>query len=79
MKSGEIQQLINELQGVIDDTQKTINRFEEAGMDEQMPEDYDKLLEILGDAVTQQIEHTLAMLGISVMPRRVGRQVVSEK
>lgn len=63
MKSGEIQQLINELQSVIDDTRKTINRFEEAGMDEQMPEDYDKLLEILGDAVTQQREHTLAMLG----------------
>lgn len=63
MKSDERQQLIDELQGVIDDTKKTIDCFEETGMDEQIPEDYDKLLEILGDAVTQQREHTLAMLG----------------
>ncbi len=32
-------------------------------MDKQMPEDYDKLLGILGDAVTQQREHVMAMLG----------------
>jgi len=28
-----------------------------------LPEDYDKLLDILDDAVTQQREHVMAMLG----------------
>lgn len=41
----------------------TIDRFEATGMDEKMPEDYDKLLDILDDAVKQQRGHTLAMLG----------------
>ncbi|WP_302139196.1 hypothetical protein [Halomonas alkalicola] len=62
MTVDEHQKVIDELQGVIDDTQHTIDRFEATGMDEQMPEDYDKLLEILDDAVTQQRAHTLAML-----------------
>lgn len=47
--------MIDELQGVID-------RFEATGMDEQMLEDYEKLLDILDDVVTQQREHMLAML-----------------
>lgn len=63
MRSGEHQQVIDELQGVIDDTQYTIDRFEATGMDEQMPEDYDKLLDILDDAVKQQREHVMALLG----------------
>ena len=63
MTSDEQQRVIDELQGVIDDTQKTIDRFEATGMDEQMAEDYDKLLDILDDAVKQQQAHTLAMLG----------------
>ncbi|GGW40692.1 hypothetical protein [Vreelandella hamiltonii] len=62
MKPGEHQQVIDELQGVIDDTQRTIDRFEATGMDEQMPQDYDKLLDILDDAVKQQREHVMAML-----------------
>ena len=33
-------------------------------MDEQMPDDYEKLLIILDDAVKQQREHTLAMLSV---------------
>ena len=63
MTSDEQQRVIDELQGVIDDTQKTIDRFEATGMDEQMPEDYDKLLDILDAVVKQQRGHTLAMLG----------------
>jgi hypothetical protein len=62
MTPGEHHQVIDELQVVINDTQHTIDRFEATGMDEQMPEDYDKLLDILDDAVTQQRAQTLAML-----------------
>ncbi len=63
MNETDNQRVINELQAVIDDTQKTIDRFEATGMDEQMPEDYGALLGILDDAVKQQQAHTLAMLG----------------
>ncbi|SDM73724.1 hypothetical protein SAMN05192555_11857 [Franzmannia pantelleriensis] len=59
----EHQQVIHELQGVIDDTQYTIDRFEASGMDKQMTEDYDRLLVILDDAVKQQRTHALAMSG----------------
>lgn len=63
MTPGEHHQVIDELQVVINDTQHTIDRFEATGMDDQVPEDYEKLLEILDDAVTQQREQTMAMLG----------------
>lgn len=65
MTADEHQQVIDELQVVIDDTQHTIERFEATGMDEQMPEDYEKLLDILDQAVKQQRGHTLAMLDAS--------------
>jgi|GEM_PF-1729594 hypothetical protein len=32
-------------------------------MDKEMPEGYEKLLDILDGAIKQQCEHTLAMLG----------------
>lgn len=51
MNEAEYQRVINELQGVIDDTQHTIVRFEATGMDEQMPEDYETLLAILDSRV----------------------------
>ena len=54
-----------ENQYVIDETQETIERFEATGMEDEMPEDYDKLLGILDDAVKQQREHTRVMLGFS--------------
>ncbi|WP_445001181.1 hypothetical protein [Halomonas mongoliensis] len=63
MTVDEHQQVIDELQAVIDDTQQTIDRFEATGIDEQMPEDYDKLMSILDDAVKQQRAHVMAMLG----------------
>lgn len=56
------QRVIDELQAVIDDTQHTLERFEAAGMDRDMPGDYDKLLAILDRAVKDQRRHTLAML-----------------
>jgi len=62
MKEADHQQVINELQTIIGDTQRTIERFEATGMNAQMPEDYDKLLAILDGAVKQQREHTMAML-----------------
>lgn len=65
MNEADYQRVIDELQAVIDDTQQTIDRFETTGMDEQMPEDYDKLLTILDVSVKQQREHTLQMLGSS--------------
>lgn len=62
MTMDDHQRVIDELQAVIDDTQHTLERFEATGMEAEMPEDYDKLLAILDDAVTQQRAHTLAML-----------------
>ncbi len=67
MTPNDHQQVINQLQGVIDSTQYTIDRFDATGMDEQMPGDYEKLLGILDDAVKQQREHTQVMLGLLTM------------
>lgn len=63
MTPAEHQHVIDELQAVIDETQQTIERFEDTGLEDDMPEDYEKLLVILDDAVKQQREHTPAMLG----------------
>lgn len=63
MTPDDHQRVIHELQTIIDDTQRTLNRFEAAGMDEQMLDDYQTLLAILDDAVTRQREHTQALLG----------------
>ena len=63
MTDDEHQQVINELQKVIADTQAILSRFEATGMDDEMREDYDKLLGILDDAAKQQREHTRVMLG----------------
>lgn len=62
MTSDDHQHVINELQKVIDDTQATLTRFEETGMDEERPADYDNLMTILDDAIKQQREHTQALL-----------------
>lgn len=63
MTDDERQHVISELQKIIDDTQATLSRFEATGMEDEMREDYDKLLKILGEAVKQQREHTKVMLG----------------
>lgn len=65
MTEDERQHVIDELQTVIDDTHVTLKRFEVTGMDEEMSDDYDKLLAILNDALKQQRHHTLAVLDAS--------------
>jgi len=62
MTPEEYEHVIDELQTVIDETQATLKRFENTGMDGEMPKDYETLLAILDDAVKQQREHTQAML-----------------
>jgi len=62
MTNEEHQKVIDELQVVIDDTQTTLKRFEDKGMNNEMPADYDKLLDILDNAIKQQREHTQAVL-----------------
>lgn len=62
MNEDEQKVVIDELQRLIDEVKCTIARFEASGMDTMMPDDYDRLLSILGDAVKQQRQHVLAML-----------------
>lgn len=62
MTADEYQRVIDELQILIDDTLQTLKRFEATGINEEMTEDYDKLLSILDDAVKQQREHTQRVL-----------------
>lgn len=63
MTNDEKQHVIDELQALINDTQATLSRFEQEGMEDEMPEDYQALLDILDDAIKQQCEHTQGMLG----------------
>ncbi len=62
MNEEELRRVVDELQRVIGDTQHTIERFETYGMNEKMPEDYDRLLAIMDQAVKRQRTYTLAML-----------------
>ncbi|MGP5311014.1 hypothetical protein [Vreelandella alkaliphila] len=63
MNVDEHQRVIDELQTVVADTQATLTRFEDSGMDKEMFADYEKLLTILDDTVKQQREHTRVVLG----------------
>ncbi|MGL6212511.1 hypothetical protein [Billgrantia desiderata] len=65
MSEEDYQRVIEALQDLIDEIQSTLERFETAGMEEKMSEDYEKLLDILDQAVKQQRGHTLAMLDAS--------------
>lgn len=62
MSPDEHEHVAQELEALIRDTQETINRFDATGMDEKMPEDYDKLLAILDNAIKQQREQIRLML-----------------
>lgn len=70
MTNEEHQRVIDELQEVIDDTQATLQRFENTGMEVDMPADYEALLTILDTAIKQQRDHTQAILedGLSHKP-----------
>lgn len=62
MEKAEYQQVIDKLEALIQETQATLASFEQEGMDIEMADDYNKLLNILDNAVKQQREHTEAML-----------------
>jgi len=50
MTPDDHQRVIDELQTLIDETQHMLTRFEALGMDEELAEDYEKLLTILDNA-----------------------------
>tara|TARA_R110001599_G_scaffold227036_6_gene426124 strand:- start:208 stop:402 length:195 start_codon:yes stop_codon:yes gene_type:complete len=62
MTNDEYQHVIDKLQLLITETQATLKRFEETGMDTHMRDDYDKLLDVLDAAIKQQREYTQGML-----------------
>lgn len=57
--------VILKLDVLIRDIQALIDRVEQHGVHHTLPEDYEQLLTILDSAVTQQREHTQAMLNES--------------
>ncbi|MGR4067922.1 hypothetical protein [Billgrantia sp. C5P2] len=64
MNEAEYQQVIDELDRVIRDARDTMDRFEAAGMDEKMADDYAKLHEIYTKAVSEQRSYTWKMLDL---------------
>ncbi|RDB42736.1 hypothetical protein DU490_11555 [Halomonas sp. DQ26W] len=64
MTMDEYEQVLGDLENLIVETRATLVRFEEAGMDEQMPADYQRLLDIYAKAVNDQRTYTLAMLDL---------------
>lgn len=64
MMTNEYEQVIGELESLIAETRATLARFEEAGMDEQIPADYQRLHDIYTKAVNDQRAYTLAMLDL---------------
>ncbi|WP_458524982.1 hypothetical protein [Onishia taeanensis] len=65
MPEDDYRRVIDKLEGVIQDTQQLIERFEATGMDEKMQEDYDRLLAIQDRAIKDQTFYTRAMLDLS--------------
>ncbi len=62
MHPDENEQVALALETLIRDTQATIDRVEQYGLDATMPKDYQALLDILDTAIKQQRAHTLSML-----------------
>tara|TARA_B100000700_G_scaffold60311_1_gene65925 strand:+ start:457 stop:687 length:231 start_codon:yes stop_codon:yes gene_type:complete len=62
MQASDHQRVIDELEKLIHDTKQLIERFDSTGMDEEMQEDYDKLLTIYDQAIKDQAHYTQAML-----------------
>ena len=62
MQPEEHEQVALALEMLIRETQATIARVEQHGLDASMPEDYQALLDILDSAIKQQREHTMGML-----------------
>ncbi len=62
MQPDEHEQVALALETLIRETQATISRVEQHGLDATMPGDYLALLDILDSAIKQQREHTMGML-----------------
>ncbi len=62
MQPEEHEQVALALETLIRETQATIARVEQHGLNIAMPEDYQALLDILDSAVRQQREHTVQMI-----------------
>ncbi|WP_462321408.1 hypothetical protein [Halochromatium sp.] len=54
MSDDDYRHLLNELESLLRETAETLQRFEETGMDEQLHEDYQKLLTIQAEAQREQ-------------------------
>ena len=47
----------DERRQLIEEVESTITRFDDTGMDDQMAEDYDQLLTMLREAISQRRQH----------------------
>lgn len=65
MTAKDHETVILKLEALIRDTQALIDKVALYGLDQTQPQDFDQLLAVLGSAVKQQREHTLAMLKAS--------------
>ncbi len=54
MSDNDYRQVLNELESLLRETAATLQHFEETGMDEQLHEDYQKLLSIQAEALREQ-------------------------
>lgn len=54
MNHTEYQRVVEELNTLITDTQQLIARFEDTGMDNEMPDDYTRLELMVSEALKQQ-------------------------
>lgn len=54
MSDDEYRQVLSELESLLRETAETLQRFIETGMDEQLDEDYQKLLTIQAEALREQ-------------------------
>ena len=57
MTNDERRQVIEELRQLIEEVESTITRFDDTGMSDQMAEDYDQLLTMLREAISQRRQH----------------------
>lgn len=62
MQASDYQRVIDELEKLVQDTKQLVERFDSTGMDEEMQEDYNKLLAIYDQAIKDQACYTRAML-----------------
>lgn len=61
MSDSDYRHLLNELESLLQDTAETLRRFEDTGMDERMPEDYQTLLAIQVEARREQQNYLRAL------------------